>query len=284
MDPQHIGKIRVTNFIDSVEHWSPRLLFTDITYDDLKANGDWLRPHFLDEDCKLLLSIHAFVVQTDRHTILVDTCLGEDKKRGFAQWNMRKSPFLDVMTAGGFPPESIDYVFCTHMHVDHVGWNTRLDNGRWVPTFPNAKYLFHKTEWDFWKSSDHEEGELEVITDSVLPVIEAGQVQWVDNDFAIDDCLHLEPTPGHTPGHCAVHLSSAGEEGVITGDMIHHPVQIGEPLRGCSADADPAQANATRKQFVERYADTNVRILGTHFHHPTALRIVDQGGRTRPTM
>ncbi|MBI3992850.1 MAG: MBL fold metallo-hydrolase [Candidatus Lambdaproteobacteria bacterium] len=280
MKPQAIGNITVTNVVDSVEHWSPRYLFADLSYDDFKPHVDWLRPHFLDENLKMLLSIHSFVVKTRHHTILVDTCLGADKKRNVPQWSMRKSPFLRDLAAAGCPPESVDYVFCTHMHIDHVGWNTKLENGRWVPSFPNAKYLFNKTEWEFWKAHG-DEAQQEINNDSVLPIIEANKVQWVDSDFAIDDDLHLEPSPGHTPGHCCVYLHSGDQRAVITGDMIHHPIQIGEPHRRSTADADPELAEKTRREFVHRHADTGMKILGTHFHDPTAMRIVSKGENLR---
>jgi glyoxylase-like metal-dependent hydrolase (beta-lactamase superfamily II) len=162
------------------------------------------------------------------------------------------------------------------MHVDHVGWNTHLKDGKWVPTFPNAKYLFHETEWDYWKQTT-DENQAAVMQDSVLPIVDAGLAVMVQEDHVIEEGLSLEPTPGHTPGHCSVHLTSGGAEAVITGDMMHHPWQIAEPHRTSRVCWNPSIAIQTRKEFVQRYADTPTLILGTHFAPPTAVHIVSQG-------
>jgi glyoxylase-like metal-dependent hydrolase (beta-lactamase superfamily II) len=184
--------------------------------------------------------------------------------------------YLSRLRRAGVHPEEVDYVFCTHMHVDHVGWNTHLKDGQWVPTFPHARYLFHQTEWEYWKTStDDNQGQ--VMGDSVQPIIDAGLADMVSSDFVIEDGIYLAPTPGHTPGHCSVHLHSNGGHGIITGDMIHHPWQIAEPYRTSRACTNPEQAVQTRTEFVHKYADTATLILGTHFAPPTALHIVSQG-------
>jgi glyoxylase-like metal-dependent hydrolase (beta-lactamase superfamily II) len=255
---------------------SPRFLFPDMTYDDLEPYRDWLVPHFCADDLKLRLSIHTFVVRTPHHMILVDTCIGNDRKRDVPLWNNMQTDYRDRLMAAGVDPEAVDYVFCTHMHVDHVGWNTHLKNGKWVPTFPNAKYLFHASEWDYWKQTT-DENQAEVMKDSVLPIVEAGLAVMVKENHVIEEGLRLEPTTGHTPGHCSVHLASGGAEAVITGDMMHHPWQIAEPHRTSRACWNPDLAMQTRQAFVQRYADTPTLILGTHFAPPTALHIVSQG-------
>jgi glyoxylase-like metal-dependent hydrolase (beta-lactamase superfamily II) len=187
-----------------------------------------------------------------------------------------QTDYLSRLRRAGVHPEEVDYVFCTHMHVDHVGWNTHLKDGQWVPTFPNARYLFHQTEWEYWKTStDDNQGQ--VMGDSVQPIIDAGLADMVSSDFVIEDGIYLAPTPGHTPGHCSVHLHSNGGHGIITGDMIHHPWQIAEPYRTSRACTNPEQAVQTRTEFVHKYADTATLILGTHFAPPTALHIVSQG-------
>jgi glyoxylase-like metal-dependent hydrolase (beta-lactamase superfamily II) len=187
-----------------------------------------------------------------------------------------QTDYLSRLRRAGVHPEEVDYVFCTHMHVDHVGWNTHLKDGQWVPTFPHARYLFHQTEWEYWKTStDDNQGQ--VMGDSVQPIIDAGLADMVSSDFVIEDGIYLAPTPGHTPGHCSVHLHSNGGHGVITGDMIHHPWQIAEPYRTSRACTNPEQAVQTRTDFVHKYADTATLILGTHFAPPTALHIVSQG-------
>jgi glyoxylase-like metal-dependent hydrolase (beta-lactamase superfamily II) len=172
----------------------------------------------------------------------------------------------------------VDVVICTHLHVDHVGWNTRLSDGRWVPTFPRARYLFARREWEHWTGED-EEGTKRILADSVAPVLEAGLAHLVEMDHRVADGIWLEPTPGHTPGHVSVRLASDGAEAVITGDLMHHPVQVAEPGWQSSFDTDPTRARETRRAFCARYADRPVAVLGTHFHHPTAGWIVsDRNG------
>lgn len=273
LPPIQVGGLFITRVVDSLEHFSPRIILRGVTYDHLQPHLDWLLPNFLDENHKLLMPIQSFVFRTRHHTVMIDSCIGNDKRSGFPQWNQRRSPFLQILTEAGFPPQSIDYVFCTHMHVDHAGWNTRLDNGRWVPTFPNARYLFRQEEYEFWQGKKEEIFQY-TMEESILPVIDAGQVQWVDSDYAIDDEVYLEPTPGHTPGHCSVHLHSNGREAVITGDVMVHPVEVAEPRWGQVSDTDPALAAQTRTGFIETYCDTDVLILGSHFADPTGVHIV----------
>jgi len=177
------------------------------------------------------------------------------------------------LAAAGIHPEQIDYVFCTHMHVDHVGWNTRWQDGHWVPTFPNAKYIFSRKEWQFWEALPRDERTTHIV-DSVVPIVEAGQAVLVENDYALNDEVWLEPTPGHTPDHVSVRLSSNGVQGVITGDMIHSPVQCIEPGWVMRADSDPAQACQTRRAFLDRYCETDVLVCGTHFPAPSMGHIV----------
>jgi glyoxylase-like metal-dependent hydrolase (beta-lactamase superfamily II) len=276
MQPVSIGQISISRVEEMIWTISPRFLFPDMTYDDLEPYRHWLVPHFCAEDLKLRLSIHTFVVCTPHHTILVDTCIGNDRQRDIPSWAHMQTDYLSRLRRAGVHPEEVDYVFCTHMHVDHVGWNTHLKDGQWVPTFPHARYLFHQTEWEYWKTStDDNQGQ--VMGDSVQPIIDAGLADMVSSDFVIEDGIYLAPTPGHTPGHCSVHLHSNGGHGVITGDIIHHPWQIAEPYRTSRACTNPEQAVQTRTEFVHKYADTATLILGTHFAPPTALHIVSQG-------
>jgi glyoxylase-like metal-dependent hydrolase (beta-lactamase superfamily II) len=238
----------------------------------------WLRP-FLDDRSRLVLSIHAFIVRTREATLIVDTCIGNDKVRTYPRWNRMQGDFLERLRAAGHHEDSIDTVLCTHMHVDHVGWNTRLIDGRWQPTFANARYLFAKSEWAHWRVEEQEYGP--VIEDSVKPVFDAGLADLVDEDCEVSREIRLEPTPGHTPGHVSVHITSRGEEAVITGDMIHHPCQIAHPHWSSTADVDPDCAAVTRAHFLARYADRPVLVLGTHFAGPTAGRVVRDGDAFR---
>ena len=193
-----------------------------------------MKPHAMDpETGNLTLIMQAYLVRTRHHNILVDTCVGDQKPRpSRANWHMQSRGTVPAnLAAAGIHPEQIDYVFCTHMHVDHVGWNTRLHDGRWVPMFPNAKYIFSKQEWHFWEALPRDERTAHIV-DSVLPIVEAGQAVLVEHDYALNDEVWLEPTPGHTPDHVSVRLASNGAQAVITGDMIHSPVQCLEPGLG----------------------------------------------------
>lgn len=280
MNLLNIGKIEVRRVEEMIWTISPRFLFPQLSYEDFEKHRDWLVPHFSNEALKMHLSIHSFVIKTPHHTIVVDTCIGNDRKRDVPLWDHMQSDYLEKFRASGVNPEEVNYVFCTHMHVDHVGWNTRLENGQWVPTFPNAKYLFNRKEWEYWKDTE-DENQAEVVKDSLTPIIEARLSEVVEEDFSIDDEIALEPTPGHTPGHCSVHLVSQGKEGVITGDMIHHPSQIAEPQWCSRVDWDQTLSMQSRQSFIEQYADTDTVILGTHFAPPTALHIVRQGDSFR---
>ncbi|MCH9671609.1 MAG: MBL fold metallo-hydrolase [Gammaproteobacteria bacterium] len=279
MNPIALGDIEVSRVEELIWTISPRFLFPQLSYEDFEPHRDWLVPHFSTEALKMRLSIHTFVVRTAHHTIIVDTCVGNHKKRDIPLWNDMQSDYLARLQAAGVDPEDVDYVMCTHMHVDHVGWHTRLANGAWVPTFPNAKYLFHQREWDHWAASE-DENQREVLEDSLIPIMDRGLAVMVDDDFAIEDTIRLEPTPGHTPGHCSIQIGADHTtRGVITGDMIHHPVQIPHPEWTSRVCWDKGLSARTRHDFLARYADTDTVILGTHFAPPTALHVVSNGGK-----
>jgi glyoxylase-like metal-dependent hydrolase (beta-lactamase superfamily II) len=280
--PIAVGELAVVRVVDCVEHFNPKIILRGVTYEQLEPHLDWLLPDFLDAQHKLLMPVQAFVFRTRHHTVLVDTCVGNDKRSGFRQWNGRSAPFLDALRAAGFSPESIDTVFCTHLHVDHAGWNTRLEDGRWVPTFPNARYLFRREEYAHWEAHPEEVFRW-TFEESLHPVVEAGLVDWVDADFQLDDQVHLQPTPGHTPGHTSVRLRSAGREAVITGDLIVHPVEVAEPQWGQVSDWDHGLAVQTRTRFLDAVCDRDVLVLGSHFAGPTAVHVVDtpKGRRVR---
>lgn len=230
----------------------------------------WLAPHFMDDEGRLIMSIHALILETPDVTIIVDTCLGNDKPRDIPNWNMLQGPFLEDLVEAGYPRETIDTVLCTHLHVDHVGWNTMLVDDKWVPTFPNARYLMAEKEYQYW-TEEADQGEYgDVIADSVLPVFDAGLVDLVPMDYQITDEICLEPTPGHTPGHVSVHIKSQGEEALITGDCFHHPCQIARPEWSSSADYNAEDGIVTRNSLLRKYTDEPILIIGTHFATPTA--------------
>lgn len=270
-----IGAVRITRVVE-IEGPSPgTFLFAEATPERLLQQA-WLQPHFLTADGRTIGAIHAFILESQGRTIVVDTCVGNDKPRSVANWNLRQGRFLEDLAAAGFPRENIDTVLCTHLHVDHVGWNTMLANGRWVPTFPAARYLFGGTEWEHW-SQEAPGPDRQARDDSVRPVIDAGLAELVATDHCITAEVCLEPTPGHTPGHVSVRIVSRGKQAIITGDLIHHPVQCAEPDWANRFDVDAAAARRTRRAFLERHAGGPVLVLGTHFATPTAGRIVRDG-------
>ncbi len=270
-----VGAARITQVIESGGSSPPSFLFADLTTERVQSHA-WLRPHFATADGRLIASIHCFVIESQGQVIVVDTCVGNDKPRAAAMWNELSGPFLADLEAAGFAPERVDAVLCTHMHTDHVGWNTRLVDRRWQPTFANARYLFGRPEYEHWQAAGDAD-ERRVIADSVQPVIDAGLAEWVASDHAVTAEVRLEPTPGHTPGHVSVRIRSAGEEAVITGDLMHHPIQCCEPEVGSRFDSDPAQAYDTRFRFLREQAERKVLVLGTHFAPPTAGWVVPAG-------
>jgi glyoxylase-like metal-dependent hydrolase (beta-lactamase superfamily II) len=241
---------------------------------------DWMQPNFMDADGNLIMSIHALIVDTGDRRIIVDTCIGNDKERNIPTWSHLQTSFLADLEAAGYPRESIDTVMCTHLHVDHVGWNTMLVDGEWVPTFPNARYLVAEKEWAYWDANEDEGTYGPVLADSVRPVVEAGVVDFVSETHEVCEQVRLEPTPGHTPGHVSVHITSGGAEALITGDCIHHPVQMTRTDWCSSADYDQAQGEVTRVGLLEKYVDQDILIIGTHFATPTAghIKHLEDGG------
>ena len=284
----NFGDIEVSRLVETEgPGFYPSFLMPDAKDELFTEYADWVQPHFHHaESGRLIMSVHSYIIRTAHHTILVDTCIGNHKPRpSTPPWDNMETDFLDRLTAAGVPPESVDFVMCTHLHVDHVGWNTKLQDGRWVPTFPNAKYLFHTDEYRHWEQhGDADEGPGSgdgCFQDSVLPVMEAGQAVLVGGDHAIDDNLWLDPTPGHSPGHVCLNLEAGGGKAIFSGDLMHHPIQAAHPEWNSRFCFDAEQSRATRQKFVERNADKDIYILGAHFAAPTAGRIVGNGDRCK---
>lgn len=251
---------------------------------DVVSQHDWLRPDFADHEGILHLDSHGFAFETGGLRVLVDTGIGNGKTRANPAWHNLRTGYLEHLAAAGFPPDSVDLVILTHLHTDHVGWNTREVNGEWVPTFPNARYVTSRTERDFWAGHDMDEPRQDMFNDSVIPVEEAGLLDLVDvppEGTEIAPGLRLLPTPGHTPGHIAVQLTGRGETALITGDCIHHPVQFAHPTIGSCVDIDPAQSEESRRELLSSLADTGTLVLGTHFPPPTAGRVITHGNAYR---
>ena len=275
MSGWQIGDVKITRVVEMEMAGGSKFILPDATPEAV-ADIDWLKPHFVNDKNQLIMSIHALIVEVGNRKIIVDTCLGNDKERLMPAWNMRNGPFLEDLAAAGYPREEIDTVLCTHLHVDHVGWNTMMVDGKWVPTFPNARYLVAEKEFEYWnEQGDNDFGP--VFQDSVKPIADAGLYDYVPLDHKVCDEVWLEPTTGHTPGHVSIHISSKGEEALITGDFIHHPCQLARPDWASSADFDQNASCATRDRTFAKYADTSVLVIGTHFATPTAGHIKRDG-------
>jgi glyoxylase-like metal-dependent hydrolase (beta-lactamase superfamily II) len=261
-----LGAVTVTSVVEINRSSFPTaLMLPDSTPEAIARHLHWLKPDFFDAAVGDLGSrIQTYVVRTPERTVLIDTCVGNDKSReGWAGWHLRRGVYLDDLKRAGVAPEQVDLVVCTHLHADHVGWNTRLVDGHWVPAFPSATYLFVGEEWEYWRWEQDE-----YIKDSVVPVVEAGQARLVGNDHVIDRWLRLEPMAGHTPGHVCVRLLTTAGEAVFSGDLMHRAVQVAEPQWSSRFCYDPKRAALTRREFIERHADTDVLILAAHFPRP----------------
>jgi len=265
-----IGDVTVTKIVELETTGGSRFILPQATREEILPIS-WLIPHFADEDGRLKMSIHALMVEAPGRRIIVDTCLGNDKQgRRVPTWNERQGRFLEDLTAAGFPPESIDTVLCTHLHTDHVGWNTMLVDGRWVPTFPKADYLFGRVEYEHWATQQERPDMLAVFGDSIVPILEAGLAKLVEWDHVICPEVRLVPSTGHSPGHASVVIESKGEHAMITGDFAHHPCQMARPGWCSTADFDPAAAESTRRRIFAELAGKPVLVIGTHFAGPTA--------------
>jgi glyoxylase-like metal-dependent hydrolase (beta-lactamase superfamily II) len=276
-----IGDVTVTRIVELEAIGGSRFILPQATREEVQKIP-WMVPHFADETGKLKLSVHALVVQTPTKRIIVDTCIGNDKPRDIPAWSHLQTQFLVDLDAAGFPPDSIDTVLCTHLHVDHVGWNTMLVDGQWVPTFKNARYLLGRTEFEYWRSeADASAGDPAIFQDSVKPVWDAGLVELVDTDHKVCDEVSLTPTLGHTPGHVSVRIVSQGQEALITGDFVHHPCQMAHPEWASSADYDQDASTRTREHMFAKLSDEATLVIGTHFAAPTAGRVVRDGAAFR---
>ena len=276
MQRWRIGQVDISRIIEQ-EDTSMRaeVILPEATPDKVLPI-EWLRPNFINDQGELISSIYSLLVESQGQRIVIDTCVGNDKERGVPMWNKLQGAFLEEIAEAGFPRESIDYVVCTHLHQDHVGWNTMLVDDTWVPTFPNARYMFSARDWD-WLDKEPITLLGDYAGDSVRPVIEAGQAELFEPDRQLTDEVALVSTPGHSPGHISVLIQSEGDSAIVTGDMIHHPCQMAYPGWSSPFDYDKEQALATRTSFLEQHCEQDTLVIGTHFPTPTAGFVVRDG-------
>ncbi|HJP38743.1 MAG TPA: MBL fold metallo-hydrolase [Gammaproteobacteria bacterium] len=280
MQRWQIGDVNITRIIETEDtSMAAEIMLPEATPANVLPI-EWLKPHFIDADGNLIASIFSLLIESQGKKIVVDTCLGNDKQRTVPEWHERQGAFLDEIAHAGFPREAVDIVACTHLHPDHVGWNTMLIDGEWRPTFPGARYLFSSLDWD-WLDQQPVTPLGDYCGDSVRPVFAADQADLIVPDHQITEEVWLESTPGHSPGHVSVRISSQNQHAIITGDLIHHPCQMARP-RWCSTfDFDRQQALQTREYFLQKFCGEPVLVIGSHFSTPTAGHIVADGDAYR---
>jgi len=279
-----LGQLSITKILEMESDAPMAWAFPEVSAEDLQRLKRWYWSDELAADpaqAAVRLSIHSFVLRSEGQTILIDSCNGNDKSRSVPFADQLQTAYLDNLAAAGVRPQQVDLVLCTHLHCDHVGWNTRLENGRWVPTFPNARYLFGRRDYEFFSVQQHEQLHKEAFEDSILPIVEAGLADMVESDHVVQreigDGVWLEDAHGHSPGCCVVHAQRGGERALFTGDVFHHPIQFIRPNMPFFADEDSAQAVITRNRLFNEHADTSTIIFPAHFTRSSAGRIRRDG-------
>jgi glyoxylase-like metal-dependent hydrolase (beta-lactamase superfamily II) len=272
MNSWQIGAVKITCIVEfkSVAPYdSERGIIIGATPEVL-AQIPWLKPKYVSPEGHLLMAVQAVLVEAPGLKLVVDTCIGNDKPRRMTRGIGLKTGFLQRLESAGWSRDDVDAVVCTHLHIDHIGWNTMLEDGRWVPTFPRARYLMSRREYEFWAQDKEDDEQVVAMGDSVQPLFDAGLVQLVEPDHVLSPEVRLLPSPGHTPGHVSVAIESQGRRAVITGDMMHHPCQIARPELLARFDSDHAGALATRRRLLAEWVDQPVLVVGTHFVAPAA--------------
>jgi glyoxylase-like metal-dependent hydrolase (beta-lactamase superfamily II) len=276
-----IGEVEITTAVELEIAGGTRFILPQASRDEV-LKIEWLRPFFADPEGRLKMAVQSFLVKTPTQRIIVDTGLGNAKQgRAIPGWNDLNTSFLEDIAAKGFPAEEIDAVIATHLHVDHVGWNTRLVDGRWVPTFPNARYIWSRKEYEHWQGHREDEHVAPLFADSVKPIVDAGLVDLVGDDHRVSDEIHCIPTAGHSPAHMSIAIASGGQSAILLGDVFHHPCQIAHLDWATPIDVSRRQSTATRRMICERLAGTKTLAIGGHFTGPGAGYIVRDGNTFR---
>ncbi|MCK1711712.1 MBL fold metallo-hydrolase [Bradyrhizobium sp. 143] len=290
MKTQYFGDIRVDSIQEFDSAVEPGWLFPGVTPKDVAEQEHWLGIRLVEPGTRnLKVRNHMYLIRTRHHTILFDTCVGNDKERPeYLEWHRLRTPFLENLARTGVLPEQVDFVMCSHMHADHIGWNTRLQNGEWVPTFPNARYLMSKGEFETWRE-DIATGVVKAHrkqpwVDSILPVVDRGLATFVNDNHAVENELPDEvrymPLHGHTKHHCGLYLRSGSQDAIFSGDAIHHPIQLARP-DFINASYDREVARQTLLNLIARCIDTPTKLMTAHFPSPSAGWVVSEAGQTR---
>ena len=279
MKTWRVGRVEITRIVE-VWKWEDDIgMALEGGTPSMVLAQPWLLPHHVTPEGRMFINFQAFVLKIGKRRIMIDTCVGADREREFEVFTRMRTTFLEDLASIGIAPGDVDTVLCTHLHFDHVGWNTRLVDGRWVPTFPNARDLFSRKEYDHWVMLRETGGYHGVnhLADSVDPVVAAGLVDFITHEHRISDEIRLLPTPGHTPDHVSVLINSGDEQAVITGDVMHHPIQVAMPGHPATFDMDKTAGAKTRVDFVTRFQEKPVLVIGSHFADPGAGYIVRHG-------
>ncbi len=286
-----VGKVSITRIEETyLPVYRPGDIFPE--YDDAIAaeHAHWMAPNHYDAGKGLIkLSVHSWLVQTGAKTILIDCCCGNNKPRPTRPfWNMLNTPYLDRLAAAGARPQDIDYVMCTHLHHDHVGWNTQLRDGRWAPTFPNARYVISEPDFEYYRKLDADPDKAEPVEfgafrECVLPIVEGGRADLVTGPHRLDEHLDIIPTPGHSAGHVVFRLESGGERALFIGDVFHHLLQVYYPHWNFPKNSDAEKARQSRRMVLELAASTGALVLPGHVGAPFAgyIEATEKGFRPR---
>jgi len=278
-----IGDVKITQVVEfkSAIAYDPAAPFISEATPAALSAIPWLSPHFVTREGELIMSVHALLVDAPGLRIVVDTCVGNDKPRRMTRNVGLQTGFLQRLAAAGWNRDSVDVVICTHLHIDHIGWNTMRQDGEWVPTFPRARYLISRREYEHWSCDFADDEQVAGMSDSIRPIFAHNLAQLVELDHVLCPEVRLIPTTGHTPGHVSVAVESQGERAVITGDVIHHPAQVARPDWSVRFDSDAARARATRRALLGEWAEAPILVIGTHFPPPTAGRVRRDGATYR---
>lgn len=257
-----IGDVKITRWTEYQGQLRPGFLIANIDEDRLEEYANWMKPHFMKDDGQIRISFYIFIIESAGKRIVLDTGWGNDRIIPFGIGLLQTNFLNDLETV--VPRDSIDYVMFTHLHIDHIGWNVMRVNDVWIPTFPKSKYLFPKNEYDELISQDLMD-EDDLLLWGLKPIVDANLYELIDHNASITEEVSLEPTPGHSTGHVSVKIESKGTRAIIIGDMFHHPLQIAQPTWGSHVDRKPELAVSTRREFLAKYGDTDVLIIGSHF-------------------
>jgi glyoxylase-like metal-dependent hydrolase (beta-lactamase superfamily II) len=272
-----VGKASVTRIEETYQPiYEPKELFPEFTDDIGRQHAHWMAPnHYDPASNKVKLSVHSWLLQIGQQKILIDACCGNGRMRATRPWwSMLNTPYLERLAEAGARPDEIDLVMCTHLHHDHLGWNTQLKDGRWVPTFPNARYVFSKPDVEYFYKADQDPAtapvEFGTFRECVLPILDAGKADLVSGTHRLNDFIDIVPAPGHSPGHVVFRLESEGQHGAFTGDVFHHLLQVHYPHWNFPKNSDVAQARASRRMILEHCASKGALVFPGHVGAPFA--------------